>query len=184
MLANVIAAAAEEGSSPNPILPEPYDLVWSLIIFGLIVLAFRWLMPRLQKVLDERAETIEGGIARAEKAQADAAAALAEYTEQLTQARAEAARIRDDARAEAKQILHEARDRAVKDAEGTAAVAQKQIEAARQQTIIALRSDVGALATELAARIVGASLADDARQQEVINSFLADLEQPAKVEGK
>ena len=57
-----------------------------------------------------------------------------------------------------------------------AAGAQKALEAERQQTIVALRSEVGALATELASRIVGESLADDARQQRVIDAFLADLE--------
>ena len=54
------------------------------------------------------------------------------------------------------------------------------ITAERQQTIVALRSEVGALATELASRIVGESLADDARQQRVIDAFLADLEGTVK----
>jgi len=94
----------------------------------------------------------------------------------LTDARAEAARIREDARAEASQILAETREKASKEADRIAAGAQKALEAERQQTIVALRSEVGALATELASRIVGESLADDARQQRVIDAFLTDLE--------
>ena len=123
---------------------------------------------------------------KAEKAQAEAAAALEEYTAQLTDARAEAARIREDARAEASQILAETREKASKEAERIAAGAQKALEAERQQTIVALRAEVGALATELASRIVGESLADDARQQRVIDAFLDDLEsgvKSASVEG-
>jgi F-type H+-transporting ATPase subunit b len=184
MLASIVLAAAGEESSPNPLLPANFDLLWSLVVFALIAIAFRgWILPRLTKILDERAETIEGGIARAEAAQAEAAAALKEYTAQLTVARAEAARLRDDARAEAAQILSEARASAVKDAEHVTAIALKQIEAGRLQTIIALRSDVGALATELAGRIVGEALADGARQQRVIDAFLDELDSSVKAEG-
>jgi len=179
-----LAYAAEGESVPNPLLPASYDLLWSIVVFAVIVVAFtRWILPKLNKVLDERADTIQGGIERAEKAQEEAAAALKEYTAQLTEARAEAARLRDDARAEAAQILRDARANAVKDAEHVAQSAVRQIEAERQQTMIALRSDVGALAAELAARIVGEALADDARQQRVIDAFLDELEDSIKAEG-
>jgi F-type H+-transporting ATPase subunit b len=184
MFALTVLAAAGEGSSPNPLLPANFDLLWSLVVFVLIVIAFRaWILPKLNKILDERAETIEGGIARAEAAQAEAAAALKDYTAQLTEARAEAARLRDDARTEASQIVSEARANAARDAEHLTAIAVKQIEAGRQQAIIALRSDVGALATELAGRIVGEALADDARQKRVVDVFLDELESSAKAQG-
>lgn len=184
MLASIAFAAAEEEPAPNPLLPENYDILWSVVVFALIAIAFRvWILPKLNKVLDERAETIEGGIARAEAAQAEAAAALKEYTAQLTMARAEAARLRDDARTEAAQILKEARASAVTEVEHLTAVAIRQIEAGRQQTIIALRSDVGALATELAGRIVGEALADGTRQQRVIDAFLDELETSVRAEG-
>jgi len=184
MFALTVLAAAEGDAAPNPLLPENFDILWSVVVFGLIAIAFRaWILPKLNKVLDERAETIEGGIARAEAAQAEAAAALKEHTAQLTVARAEAARLRDDARTEATQILNEARANAVKDAEHLTSIAMRQIEAERQQTIIALRSEVGALATELAGRIVGEALADNARQQRVIDTFLDDLEASVKAKG-
>ena len=46
--------------------------------------------PRVQKLLDERAEAIEGNIAKADEAQRKAEAALEEYTAQLADARTEA----------------------------------------------------------------------------------------------
>jgi F-type H+-transporting ATPase subunit b len=184
MLASIVFAAAGEESAPNPLLPANFDILWSVVVFALIAIAFRfWILPKLTKILDERTETIEGGIARAEAVQVEAAAALKEYTAQLTVARAEAARLRDDARTEAAQILREARASAVKDAEHVTALAVRQIEAERQQTIIALRSDVGALAAELAGRIVGEALADDARQRRVIDAFLDELDSSVKAEG-
>src|SRR6516162_4303395 len=42
--------------------------------------------------------------------------------------------------------------------------AQAQIEAERQQALTSLRTEVGTLAVELASRIVGESLTDEARQ--------------------
>ena len=185
MLESLLVAAAEEGETTNPLIPANYDILWSLIVFGFIVGAFLYfIMPKLQKVLDERAELIEGGIKNAENAQVEAAKALEEYTAQLTEARAEAARIREDARAQATQIVRDAHEDAGKQAERTVETATKQIEAERQQAIVSLHTEVGALATELAGRIVGESLADDARQQRVVDAFLDDLEKNVEASQK
>src|SRR5690349_16087682 len=51
-----------------------------------------------------------------------------------------------------------------------------QIEAERQQALTSLRTEVGTLATELASRIVGESLTDEARQSRMVDRFLDDLE--------
>lgn len=177
MLTDRLVASGGEEATPNPLLPANYDLFWSFVVFAFIVGAFLyWIMPKLQKVLDERASLIEGGIAKAAEAQVQAAAALAEYTQQLTEARAEAARIREDARAQALQILAEARAHAQTETGRITETASQHIAAERQQAMVSLRGDVGMLATELASRIVGESLADDARQKRVVDAFLADLE--------
>lgn len=187
LFTTVLLAETEHGESTyNPIIPANYDILWSTVIFVPLVLLFIFvILPKFQKVLDERADKIEGGIARAEEAQAQAAAALDEYTAQLTEARAEAARIREDARTEASQILADSRDKASTEADRIASTALQQIEAERQQAIVSLRADVGSLASELASRIVGESLADDARQQRIIDTFLDELEaQTAPAETK
>lgn len=180
LLATAVLAAAEHGeeSATNPLIPQVYDLVWSTVVAVIIAVAFyRYVLPRFTQVLDERTSKIEGGMARAEEAQADAAAALAEYRSQLADARAEAARIREDARAEGATIVAELRAKANDDAARIVATAQKQIEAERTQAAVSLRADVGALATELASRIIGEALADEARQSRVIDRFLDELEE-------
>jgi F-type H+-transporting ATPase subunit b len=175
----VAAVVTAESSDPNqyPILPE-----WSELIFGLVTFAIlyfvvaRYVVPRLEQIFAERTAAIEGGIAKAEQAQAEAAAALEEYQRELQGARAEAARIREDARAEAAQIGAELRQRAQEDAARITAGAQQQIDAERQQALVQLRAEVGRLAVDLASRVVQESLTDDARQQRVVDRFLADLE--------
>lgn len=170
------AAASEEPEGIALLVPAMYDLVWSVVVLVIIALLFRQVLPKFQAVLDERTAKIEGGLALAESAQAEAAAALAEYNQQLQDARTEAARIREDARTEGAQILAELRAKAAEDAARIVETAHRQIEAERTQASVSLRSEVGALATELASRIVGEALEDSARQSRVVDRFLDELE--------
>ena len=107
MLHAVIAAAAE-GETRNPLIPETYDIVWSLVCF-VVILFFFWklVLPKVQKMLDDRAEAIEGNIAKADDAQRKAEAALEQYTAQLAEARVEAGQIREQARADGQKIVAE-----------------------------------------------------------------------------
>jgi F-type H+-transporting ATPase subunit b len=171
------AAAEEPVAGIHLLIPAAADIVGSLIVILLIAIPFyRYVLPTFQKVFDERAEKIEGGLARAESAQAEAAATLAEYQQHLADARADAAKIREDARAEGTQIVAELRRKAQDEAGRIADTSRKQIEAERQQASVSLRTEVGTLATELASKIVGESLADEARRSRVVERFLDDLE--------
>ena len=63
--------AAEGGEDVNPLLPATYDIVWSAVCIAVIGFFFwKFVLPRFQTVLSERSEKIEGGIKRAEEAQA------------------------------------------------------------------------------------------------------------------
>jgi F-type H+-transporting ATPase subunit b len=128
-------------------------------------------------MLAERTEAIEGGLARSEEAQTEAKDLLDQYRQQLDDARREAARLREEAREQGAQIIAEMRDQAQAEARRVTEAAQAQIEAERQQALTSLRAEVGTLATELASRIVGESLADQARQSRMVDRFLDELEQ-------
>lgn len=175
-----IVLAAEEGDVPEGIelfFPPLSEIIFSVLALGIIAWVFmRKVLPTFSRILDERTARIEGGLAKAEAAQEEAATTLAEYHQQLSRARAEAQRIREEARAEGAQIVAALRERATEDAERMVSNAQRQVDAERQQAAVALRAEVGALATELASRIVGEALADEARQSRVIDRFLDELE--------
>ena len=175
MESHLIAAAA---GSQNPLVPTWTELIIGLIAF-LIVFGFlgRLLLPRAQKMLAERTNQIEGGLKRAEEAQAEAQQVLEQYRQQLAEARHEAARLREEAREQGAQIIAEMREEAQAEARRLTEAANAQIQSERQQALIALRTEVGALATDLASRIVGESLTDEARQSRVVDRFLDDLEQ-------
>lgn len=174
----MISIAAEEGDSGFSVLvPAPYDIVWSLVVFIVVAFFFwKFVIPMFRKVLDEREEQIEGGIRKAEQAQKEAATSKAEHEELLKRARVEAAEIRDQARVEADQIRAERKAELQAELDRQTAAAKAQIEAERQAAIVSLRSEVGTLAVDLASRVVGESLSDDARSTALVDRFLADLD--------
>ena len=171
------ATAASSGATTNPLIPSATELIMGLIGFAVVFVALgRVLLPRIQQTLKERTDTIEGGIARAEQMQDEAKRLTEQYQEQLREARHEAARLREEAREEASRIKAEIVERAQADASRLVASAQAQIDAERQQALAALRRQVGELATDLAGRIVGESLEDEARQSRVVDRFLDELD--------
>ena len=181
MISRVLAAAAEGGELPNPLLPASYDILWSSVVFA-IMLVFFWfkVLPNFKKTLDARTEAIEGRLAAAEKAQAEAASKTANIEAEQAAARAEASQIREEARAEGAVILAELKEQASIVAARLTASAKSQIEAERQAALISLRAEVGSLAIELASSVVGASLQNDKVASSVVDQFLADLESSDK----
>jgi F-type H+-transporting ATPase subunit b len=168
---------AAETASTNPLLPSWPEFIIGTILFLLVFGALaKFLLPRAQQTLAQRTEMIEGGLARSEEAQAEAKQLLDQYREQLGEARHEAARLREEAREQGAQIIAEMREQAQADARRITESAQAQIEAERQQALTSLRTEVGTLATELASRIVGESLTDEARQRRMVDRFLDELE--------
>jgi F-type H+-transporting ATPase subunit b len=161
----------------DPLIPSAPELVIGTVLFVIVLFVLgKMLMPRITKILAERTDLIEGGLARSEEAQAEAAALLDRYRQQLDDARRDAARLREEAREQGAQIIAEMRDQAQAEARRITESAQAQIEAERQQALTSLRTEVGTLATELASRIVGESLTDEARQSRMVDRFLDELE--------
>jgi F-type H+-transporting ATPase subunit b len=162
---------------PNPLIPTWPEFIIGTICFVVVFgVLGKMLLPRIIKTLAEREDAIQGGINRADEAQAEAQAVLTQYRAQLDDAKHEAARMREEAREQGAQIIAEMRERADAEARRITEAAQAQIEAERQQALHSLRNEVGALATELASRIVGESLSDQARQSRMVDRFLADLD--------
>ena len=164
-------------ATQNPLLPSWPEFIIGTICFVLVFgVLGKMLLPRITKILAERSELIEGGLARAEAEQKEAQEVLTQYRQQLAEARQEASRLREEARAQGAQIIAEMRQQAEAEARRVTEAAQAQIESERQQALISLRGEVGTLATELASRIVGESLTDEVRQQRMVDRFLDELE--------
>ena len=173
----VVAQTEEEPAGIDLFLPAGYDLLWSSVTILIIAVVFyKFVLPSMNKVLDERSSLIEGGIEKAEAAQKQADEALAQQQQLLAEARADAAQVREEARAEGTAIIKDLKVKASEEAARITETARRQIEADRQAASVSLRAEVGALATGLASKIVGESLEDSARQSRVVDRFLDELE--------
>ncbi len=163
--------------SPNPLIPPVGEIIIGLIAFGILFFVVaRFVAPRFEQVFRARREAIEGGIERAETMQAQAKAELEQYRAQLAQARTEAAQIRDQARAEGQQILEELRAQAQQESARIVARGEEQLATSRQQVVNELRGQIGRLAVDLAGRVVGESLEDQARRSGTVDRFLDQLD--------
>jgi F-type H+-transporting ATPase subunit b len=171
------AAAPEGGEQPSPLLPADYDIIWSSVIF-VILLSFFWfrVLPGFRKLLDERAKAIEGRLAEAEAAQKSADRRTAIVLAEQEQLRAEASSIREEARAEGATILVELKEQAAREAERLVEMGKSSLQAECDAAARALRAEIGALALELASRIVGEKLLDDKVANRVVDDFIAELE--------
>jgi F-type H+-transporting ATPase subunit b len=175
MMNTAIVLAAE--GEPNPIIPHPSEIILGLIAFLLLLWVLqKFAFPRFEALYKERTEKIEGGIKKAEELQAEAEKALQTYQAQLAEARAESARIRDDARLEAEQIKVELREQAQEEAARIVAQGRAQLEAQRAQIVTELRADLGRTAVDLASKVVGEALEDEARRRGTVDRFLTELD--------
>ncbi|HSK54337.1 MAG TPA: F0F1 ATP synthase subunit B [Jiangellales bacterium] len=158
------------------LLPASYDILWSSVVFVVLFLLFwRFVLPALQRILDERSEGIERKLEQAEADRAEAQALLEQYREQLAEARSEAARIRAEAQSDRQSIVAEARTEAERAASVVNERAATQMAGEAASVRAALSRDLGRLATDLAERIIGESL-DPQRTTATVDRFIADLE--------
>jgi F-type H+-transporting ATPase subunit b len=130
-------------------------LIIQMIVFLILVgFTMKFVWPPIATALDERARKIAEGLAAADKAKADLAAADRRVEQELAKTRNETATLLADAERRAQAIVEEAKTRATE--EGSKIVAAARTEA-EQQTVKAreaLREQVAALAVKGAEQIL------------------------------
>ena len=166
------------------ILPNA-TFIAELVAF-VIILAVLWkyVVPPVQKAMRDRQEVIRRQLEESQRAREQLASAEEEHRKTLAEARAEATSIREGARREAQQIIDDTKARAQAEVDRIQQRGEEQLAAQRRQVIAELRYEIGRLSVELASKVVGESLEEDARRRGTVDRFLADLdgmaaEQPA-----
>lgn len=170
--------AAEGGESGhNPIIPIWQEIVVGTIAFAVLCFVLmKFVFPRMEQTFQARVDAIEGGIKRAEAAQAEANQLLEQYRAQLAEARTDAAKIRDDARADAEGIRQDILAKAREESDRVIQAGKDALAAERATIVRELRAEVGTIAVDLASKIVGESLTDEARRKGTVDRFLSGLE--------
>lgn len=151
------------------------------LIAFLVILAVLWryVLPPVSKAMSERQKLIGEQLEEGRQASERLKQAEADYRKALDEAKAAAAQIRDQARADAAGIREELLERAQQEKERIIESGREQLTADRQALVRQLRAELGELAVDLASRILGESLAEEARKRGTVDRFLAQLEEEA-----
>lgn len=174
----VMATEGEEGggSGVDLLIPPLNELIAGIIAFAIVFFfVWRWAVPAINKMLEQRQAAIAGQMSAAEKAKQEAESLLADYKAQLADSKAEGNRIIEEARATAEQMKSEVLAKAEADAQQIIATAREEAESERDRALADARKQVGSISIDLASQIIGESL--DAKTHEaLVNRYLADLE--------
>lgn len=130
-------------------------LIIQVIVFLILVgFTMKYVWPPIAAALDERASKIAEGLAAADRAKSELAAANAKVDEELARSRNQIAGLLSDAERRAQSIVDEAKHRAGEEANKIIAAARAEAE---QQTVHAreaLREQVAVLAVRGAEQIL------------------------------
>ncbi len=169
---SVIFAAAE---SSNPILPAVPEIIWSVLSFTLlIVLLGKFAYPPVKAILNNRTAKIQGDIDSAEKSRAEAERVLAEYREQLAEARREATRLIEEARKTAEVLRRDLLAKAEEEAGELRARNDEALRFERERISVELRDEMGRLAFDIAERVLQFEL-DRNSSSALIEQFLGEI---------
>jgi F-type H+-transporting ATPase subunit b len=166
MLNLLLAAEAE---AVNPILPAIGEIFWGAFAFGTLFLLIRYvLLPPVQRVMHDRAATIQADLDAADAAKAKAASASSELDDQLAGVRAEATSIIDEASAEAEAERQRLVARAEREVSAMKEIAESEIEREREEAMASLRPQVAQLAAGAASKVMNRQV-DLSEAQSVLN---------------
>lgn len=163
-------------ASQSLIIPAKADLIWgtvSFLIIAAVVYKLAW--PAFMNMLDERTAKIDEGLNAAARAKEEVAAERANLASEVDEARREAARIRETAQSNATDIVASAQKQATVEAHRIEEASSRQIQADAHMAQQTLRADVGSLASNLAAKIVGEQALNPQVSQGIIDRFLDEL---------
>ena len=180
MVPSTLALIAQESvSDKEDLYPHAAELVVGFVCFAILfVFMWRWVLPRVNVLLEERRKQIQGQLESAEQTRREAERQLEDYRAQLASARDEANAIIEEARSTADQLRRDIQARAEEEARNIVVRAQEEIRAERDRVFQELRGQVGEIAVELAGRVVGSSL-DKTAHDRLIDEYIDQISSAA-----
>ena len=183
MLGVLSVLAQESVSDKKDLYPQASELIVGAVAFAILFyFMWKWVIPRVNTLLEERRAQIQGQLESAEQTRQQAEGELAEYRKQLASAREDANRIIEEARETAEQFRRDIQAKAEEESRNTVARAQDEIRAERDRVFNELRVQVADIAVTLAGRVVGAEL-DTKSHQRLIDEYIEQVASGANGQG-
>lgn len=152
-------------------------IFWMFVAFGvlfLILWKFAW--PVILKSVDSRADLTDKGVEYAQNAKEQLDHAQQSADELIKSAQRRQADMLREADRLKSQIVDEARTAAQAEAQKVMDAAQASIVQQQKEAEEALRGSVGAIALDIAQKVVQQRLADDEAQQQLVDKLLTEIE--------
>jgi F-type H+-transporting ATPase subunit b len=165
--------AEGESQGAEMFLPEFPEVFWSaLVVITLVIVFYKYIMPKFTKVLDARSEKVEGNIEKAQAKLRDADQLLDKYNRQMEGAKVESAKIIHDANQHAQQLQADMKDQAEREYQLKLASAQKQIDDDVRSARLKLRKDLGDVVVSLAEKVLEEKFEDREIRAQSIDRFI------------
>lgn len=169
---------AEHGAEgpAGPFALEPGLIIWTWLIFGaLLFLLWKFALPPIVRLTEERERKIKAELEEAEKRNAEAQALLEEHRKLLASAREQAHALLSEAKLVAQKEREDLLAKAKREQEEMLERARREIQAERERAIAELRKEAVELSLAAASRLIQARL-DDETNRRLVEEFLASLE--------
>lgn len=156
--------------------PSPGLAVWSLVIFTLFwIIAGKFAFKPIAKALEKRQQDIQHALDSAKLAREEVSDMKAENEKLLAQTREERSKILQEAKELKNQIVSEAKDKAKEEANKIVASAKQEIDNQTKAAIADAKSKLGAMAVEIAEKLIRKELKGNAEHEAYVKSLVDDL---------
>lgn len=150
---------------------------WMFVSFGvLFFILWKFAWPMILTTVDKRADLIDKGVEYAQNAKEQLDAANSDAQKIIADARKQEAEILRQADSLKNQIIEDARSEAKEEAAKEAAAARQAIDQERKQAEKNIRNQIGAVAIEIAEKVLKNNLSSNSAQTSLVNNLLDEIE--------
>jgi F-type H+-transporting ATPase subunit b len=168
-----LAQEAEHGGGgSSPFAGDFGNAVWTLVIFGLVVIVLgKYAWGPILKTLQSRETFIREALETAKRDRDQAELRLKEYEDRLAQARTEASAIVDEGRRDGVAVKQRIEDDARTEADKMVERAKREIQIATETATKELYQLSARLATEMAGKVIGRELTPQDHERLIAESL-------------
>jgi F-type H+-transporting ATPase subunit b len=175
MITSLLPLVAAEEVSANPLTVDGGLMLWTLLIFGLLlVLLKRIAWPQILQAVREREQRLEQRLADAERSRTEAAALLEQHKQLIGQARAEAAELMAKAKAFGQKEAEALLAKAHQEQDAILARAQREIAAEKEKAIASLRREAVDLSLAAASKLLEKNLSGAANKK-LVEDYITSI---------
>ncbi len=158
------------------ISPDIGTIFWMVLSFGIVFFILRkFAWGPIMNGIHAREKSIEEALQSAELARQEMAELKADHDKIMIEARAERDTLINEARKIKEEMIEAAKSEAEKEGDKLVEKARKQIESEKASAIGEIRTQISTLSIDIAEKILRVELADQGKEQAMIDEMLKDL---------